>query len=57
VLPNGRSVAAQGSIGDAARLAHDDTAAFKAGLSSCMRVPAWLSDGRVTNMPRICFKR
>ncbi len=57
-LPNGRI----GGGLDApsampAKLAHDDTAAFKARLSSCTHVPAGLIDDKVAIAVRISFKR
>ena len=56
-LPNGRI----GGGLDApsampAKLAHDDTAAFKARLSSCTHVPAGLIDDKVAIALRISFK-
>jgi len=40
-----------------AKLAHDDTAAFKARLSSCTHVPIGLIDDKATIALRISFKR
>jgi hypothetical protein len=40
-----------------AKLAHDDTAAFKARLSSCTHVPIGLTDDNVAIALRISFKR
>jgi hypothetical protein len=40
-----------------AKLAHDDTAAFKARLSSCTHVPLKLTDDKVAIALRISFKR
>jgi hypothetical protein len=40
-----------------AKLAHDDTAAFKARLSSCTHVPIGLTDDKVVIALRISFKR
>src|SRR5215471_13654638 len=54
-LPNGRI--GGGLDAPSAKLAHDDTAAFKARLSSCTHMPIGLIDDKVAIALRISFKR
>src|SRR5215470_13153371 len=57
-LPNGRIGGGLDALSAApAKLAHDDTAAFKARLSSCTHVPIGLIDDKVAIAVRISFKR
>jgi hypothetical protein len=57
-LPNGRiGGGLDAPSATPAKLAHDDTAAFKARLSSCTHVPFALLDDKVAVALRISFKR
>jgi len=57
-LPNGRiGGGLDAPSAKPAKLAHDDTAAFKARLSSCTHMPIGLIDDKVAIALRISFKR